>query len=59
MEAWRRAAELKQRAEELRWKQAELARTLLDEIFDFAPSNDALRMVDGEVDYKDENGNVF
>jgi len=53
---WRRedhAAELKQRAEELGWKQAELARTLLDEIFDYGQSNDAWRMVDGEKKYKD------
>ena len=52
---WRRedhAAELTQKQEELRWKQAELARTLLDEIFDYAPSNDAWRMVDGEENYK-------
>lgn len=41
---------------ELRWKQAELARTMLDEIFDYGPSNDAWRMVDGEESYKDEKG---
>lgn len=44
---------------EYRWKQAELARKLLDEIFDYDPSNDAWRMVDGEENYKDNNGNPF
>ena len=42
-----------------RWKQAELARELLDEIFDYAPSNDALRMVDGEEFYRDEEDHSF
>ncbi len=41
---------------DLRWKQAELARSMLDEIFDYPPSDDAWRMVDGEMDYKDSNG---
>jgi hypothetical protein len=44
---------------DLRWKQAELARTLLDEIFDYGPSNDAWRMVDGEETYNEEKGNVY
>lgn len=44
---------------ELRWKQAELARILLDEIFDYGPSNDAWRMVDGEKLYKDDQGNEY
>lgn len=44
---------------DLRWKQAELARTLLDEIFDYGPSNDAWRMVDGEETYSDEKGNIY
>jgi hypothetical protein len=44
---------------ELRWKQAELARTLLDEIFDYDPSNDAWRMVDGKEIYKDGKGNEY
>lgn len=59
---WRREdreAELKQRQEELRWKQAELARQLLDDIFDYGPSNDAWRLVDGEEVYKDEKGNEY
>jgi hypothetical protein len=59
---WRRedhAAELRQREEELRWKQAELARQLLDEIFDYGPSNNAWRMVDGEESFKDELGNEY
>ena len=36
-----------------RWKQAKLARKMLDEIFDYRPSNDAWRMVDGDKKYKD------
>ncbi len=51
--------ELAQRKQELRWKQAELARTMMDTIFDFSPSNDAWRMVDGETRYKDEDGNDY
>ena len=35
-----------------RWKQAELARTLLDEIFDYKPSDVAWRIVDGETTFK-------
>ncbi len=35
-----------------RWKQAELARTLLDEIFDYKPSDVAWRIVDGETAFK-------
>ena len=51
--------ELLQREQELRWKQAELARTMLDGIFDYDPSNDAWRMVDGETDgYNDSRGNT-
>jgi hypothetical protein len=59
---WRREdheADLQQRKEELRWKQAELARDLLDDIFDYSPSNDAWRMVDGEESYKDAEENKF
>jgi hypothetical protein len=59
---WRRedhAAEVNQREVELRWKQAELARQLLDEIFDYGPSNDAWRMVDGEEAYKDNDNNEY
>jgi hypothetical protein len=53
-----RHTELRQRQQELRWKQAELARTMMDAIFDYDPSNDAWRMVDGEEDgYKDQGGN--
>jgi hypothetical protein len=52
-------AELLQREQELRWKQAELARTLLDEIFDYGPSNDAWRMVDGEKIYTDDKDNEY
>jgi hypothetical protein len=48
--------ELAQRKQELRWKQAELARKMTDAIFDYPPSNDAWRMVDGEIRYK-EDGN--
>jgi len=44
---------------DLRWKQAELARILLDEIFDYDPSNDAWRMVDGEETYKDAQGDQY
>jgi hypothetical protein len=54
---WRREdreAELKQRKEELRWKQAELARQLLDDIFDFAPSRNAWDMVDGITEFKND-----
>jgi hypothetical protein len=50
--------ELLQREQELRWKQAELARTMLDGIFDYDASNDAWRMVDGETEgYNDSRGN--
>jgi hypothetical protein len=50
-------AKLVQREQELRWKQAELAREMLDAIFDYPPSNDAWRMVDDEEDgYKDSQG---
>ena len=39
-------AGLIQRARETRWKQAELARKLLDDIFDFQPAYNALIMID-------------
>ena len=39
-------AALAQRAREMRWKQAELARKLLDDVYDFDPSHNALIMVD-------------
>ncbi len=52
-------AKLAQREQELRWKQAELARQMLDEIFDYGPSNDAWRMVDDEEAYKDDKGNQY
>jgi len=53
-------AELAQREQELRWKQAELARNMFDAIFDYPPSNDAWRMVDGEEDgYDDGRGQRF
>jgi len=45
--------QLKHREEVLRWKQAELAREMLDEIFDYTPSDEAWRMVDGGTTYKD------
>jgi hypothetical protein len=54
-----RRAELAQREIELRWKQAGLAREMLDEIFDYGPSNNAWRMVDGEEDYSDDKGNSY
>jgi hypothetical protein len=44
---------------DLRWKQAELARTMLDEIFDYPPSDDAWRMVDGETNYKTSEGIAY
>lgn len=47
-----RRAELKQRDKDLRWKQARLAREMMDAIFDYKPSNDAWRMVDSEQAYK-------
>ncbi|MCI0538423.1 MAG: hypothetical protein L0Z50_24720, partial [Verrucomicrobiales bacterium] len=56
---WRREdheAELHQRDQELQWKQAELARQLLDDIFDHRPSEDAWDMVDGETEFKDLDG---
>ncbi len=37
---------LYQRSKDMRWKQAELARKLFDEIFDFQPSYNALIMID-------------
>ena len=53
-------AALAQQQQELRWKQAELAREMMDAIFDYVPSNDAWRMVDGEVQgYKDSLGNEY
>jgi hypothetical protein len=39
-------ANLIQRSRDTRWKQAELARKLFDEIFDFETSNNALIMID-------------
>ena len=52
--------ELVQREQELRWKQAKLARTMLDGIFDYPPSNDAFRLVDGEtVGYKNSRGKSY
>jgi hypothetical protein len=42
---------------EHRWKQAELARTLLDEFFKAKPTHDAWRMVDNERHYIDREGN--
>jgi hypothetical protein len=64
--AWRREDRKKEREsereerslrqQELQWKQAELARELLDDIFDYKPSNDAWEMVDGETDFKDMDG---
>src|SRR5262249_45794692 len=53
---WRREdrhAELLRRNQELQWKQAELARQLLDEIFDFPPSEGALDMLDGESEFSE------
>jgi len=38
---------------DLRWRQADLARTLLDAIFNDPASNDAWRMVDDERNYED------
>ncbi|MBI4660018.1 MAG: hypothetical protein HY735_14350 [Verrucomicrobia bacterium] len=52
--------EVLQREQELRWKQAELARIMFDGIFDYDPSNDAWRMVDGEEEgYKNSRGNEY
>jgi hypothetical protein len=39
----------RQRQQELRWKQAELAMKLMDEIFDFELSNNALEMLDYRI----------
>ena len=36
-----------------RWRQVELARKLLDDIFDYPPSDDAWKMVDGETSFND------
>src|SRR5215471_11296281 len=53
------ALAVRQSRKDYRWKQAELARSLLDDIFDDPPSNDAWRMVDGEELYEDEQGNKY
>jgi hypothetical protein len=53
-------ADLRHAEQELRWKQAKLARKMMDAIFDYDPSNDAWRMVDGEEQgYKDSQGNQY
>jgi|SRR5215204_4224341 len=44
---WQAGQNLKQRKRELRWKQAELGKKIIDEIFDYQPSRDALLMVEG------------
>jgi hypothetical protein len=46
-----RQEERLQRDQELLWKQAELARKLLDDIFDYRPSDDAWKMVDEETTF--------
>ena len=46
---------LRQRSRDMRWKQAELARNMMDEWFDFVPSDNALRMFDeGAGEYEVE-----